>query len=127
MLKAKDILSGFLGGVVGGAVVDLIFINLAGPSALFTLLGITERVSVFWSHLLLGAISGTLFVLIVGLLPKVNLWLAGLTWGLVCLGIIGGIPSYFAGLISPKTTAFGFFVWILYGLILVIALKFFRK
>jgi len=128
MFKSKKILYGFLGGVIGGMVVDLIYINLAGPSGLFTLLGITERSAVFWSHAVLGGILGMLFVMILKRLPDFNVWLAGIFYGLACLVFIGAIPSFIVKLIiTPQTIVFGFIVWILFGLILAATLKFFNR
>jgi len=128
MFKSKKILYGFLGGVIGGMVVDLIYINLAGPSGLFTILGITERSAVFWSHAVLGGILGMLFVMILKRLPDFNVWLAGIFYGLACLVFIGAIPSFIVKLIiTPQTIVFGFIVWILFGLILAATLKFFNR
>ncbi|MDD2696958.1 MAG: hypothetical protein PHE52_02265 [Candidatus Pacebacteria bacterium] len=125
MLKSKNILKGFLGGVSGGMVVDLIYITFAGPSGLFTLLGITERSEVFWSHAFLGGILGILFAMILNKLPNFNIWLAGIFYGLACLALIGAIPSFIVKLtITPLTIIFGFIVWILFGLILAATLKF---
>ncbi len=128
MFKSKKILYGFLGGVIGGMVVDLIYINLAGPSGLFTILGITERSAVFWSHAVLGGILGMLFVMILKRLPDFNVWLTGIFYGLACLVFIGAIPSFIVKLIiTPQTIVFGFIVWILFGLILAATLKFFNR
>ena len=123
MFKNNDILKGFLGGFIGGAVVDLVFISLAGPSAFFSLLGITGRLAVFFSHLALGAVLGVLFVLISRKLSKFNIWFLGILWGLVCLGIIGGIPACLTNSITSTTTIFGFVVWLLFALILVSTIK----
>ena len=128
MFKSKKIIYGFMGGVIGGMVVDLIYINLAGPSGLFTLLGITERSAVFWSHAVLGGILGILFVMILKRLPDFNLWLIGIFYGVACLVLIGAIPSFIVKLtITPQTIVFGFIVWILFGLILAATLKFFNR
>ena len=125
MFKSKKIIYGFMGGVIGGMVVDLIYINLAGPSGLFTLLGITERSAVFWSHAVLGGILGILFVMILKRLPDFNLWLIGIFYGVACLVLIGAIPSFIAKLaIAPLNVVFAFIVWILFGLILAGALKY---
>ena len=128
MLNFKTITGGFLGGVLGGAAVDLIFIDRAGPSGLFTLMGITDRLSVFLGHVILGAIMGIVFVFLLKLFPKINIWLSGILWGLILLLVIGAIPSFFAGgIINAKTTFFGFLVWIIYGFILSATVKFFGK
>ncbi|MFH1180940.1 MAG: hypothetical protein V1705_00845 [bacterium] len=123
----KYIFSGLTAGVLGGMIIDLIFINLAGPSALFTIIGITERINVFISHAVLGGILGIIFTVLVRKLPRLNIWLAGILWGLVCLGVIGGIPSFFVKLVNPLTALFGFIVWLIYGLILAAAMKFFSQ
>lgn len=127
MFKNSAIFKGGLGGLIGGAVVDLVFINLAGPSAFFSLLGITDRLAVFFSHLVLGAVLGVLFVLISRKLSGFNIWFLGVLWGLVCLGAIGGVPSYITGSITPATTIFGFLVWLLFALILVSTIKLLDK
>ncbi|MEK9134793.1 MAG: hypothetical protein AAB451_00590 [Patescibacteria group bacterium] len=123
----KLIAAGFLGGAIGGAVVDLIYITFVGPSGLFTLMGITERFSVFLSHVILGGILGMFFGLLVKRFASFNIYLMGLIFGLLCLGIIGGIPSSALGLVDPKATLFGFIVWLLFGLILAKTIKIFSK
>jgi len=117
---SKNILKGFLGGAVGGAVIDLIFITFIGPSAMFSLMGITGRINVFFSHVILGGILGILFVSILKKLPKINVWLAGILWGIFCMAIVGGIPAifYYSGGPSFITVISAFGVWTLYGLIL---------
>ncbi len=119
----RNILSGFLGGVVGGAAVDLIFITYVGPSALFSLIGITNRCDVFLGHVLLGGILGIIFVFILERLPKYNIWLLGVLWGYFCMLIVGGIPGIFYYCNAPSfgiiISALG--VWTLYGLILATA------
>ena len=128
MIKVNNILGGFIGGAIGGMAVDLIYISLAGPSGLFTLIGITERCAVFGSHVVLGGFLGILFSLILKKLPNFNIWLAGILWGLACLLFIGGIPSFIAKLpISSITIFFGLLVWILYGLILAAIRKLLDK
>jgi uncharacterized membrane protein YagU involved in acid resistance len=128
MIKAKNILGGLLGGVIGGAVVDLIFINFAGPSALFSLIGIIDRVEVFGAHIVLGGILGIIFVLILNLFSKINIWLAGELWGLLCMATIGGIPAqfYYPSFPSFKIIVFGILVWSLFGFIIVVTLKLFK-
>lgn len=119
MSKSKNILSGFLAGVLGGMMVDLIYIELAGPSALFTLFSITNRLAVFWSHAFLGGILGVVFVLLLPLAPRLNVGLAGLIYGLLCLALIGGIPSIIARFpLTSLTVSLGFLVWLIFGLIL---------
>lgn len=128
MSKPKIICGGFLSGVLGGMAVDLIYIELAGPSALFTLIGITNRLAVFWSHALLGGILGLIFLVILGRLPHLNIWLAGISYGLACLTLIGGVPSTIARFPMTLTTiTFGFLVWIIFGLILAATTQNFRK
>jgi len=130
MFQLKNILNGFLAGAVGGMAVDLIFITFIGPSALFTIIGITERFNVFIAHAVLCGILGVLFVIIVKRFSRFNIWLAGVLWGLICLALIGGVPSFIASSIIPVTTTatiFAFVVWILYGLILAAAIKFSGK
>jgi len=71
-----------------------------------------------------------LFVIIVKRFSRFNIWLAGVLWGLICLALIGGVPSFIASSIIPVTTTatiFAFVVWILYGLILAAAIKFSGK
>ena len=106
-----------VGGAVGGAVVDLIYISFAGPSGLFTLLGITQRADVFLAHVVLGAILGVLFALI-SKKVYLNIWLLGFIYSMLVMGLIGGIPSFILGLVNSAATIFGFIVWTLYGLIL---------
>lgn len=125
MIKSKDIFSGFLGGAIGGAAVDLIFITFVGPSSLFTLMGITGRIDVFFSHVVLGGALGVLFVLT--LAKWRHIWLAGILWGLICLSIVGGIPSFFVNAVNIKTTIAAFAVWLLFGAILAATVKFFKK
>ena len=121
------LLIGFLGGAIGGAAVDLIFLTFAGPSALLTLiLGIEDRLSILAAHVVLGGILGMLFVLILRALKKRPSWKHGILWGLVCLAIIGGIPSLFVQDVTAIATIFGFIVWIIYGLILVGTIRFFH-
>lgn len=125
MIKLKDIFSGILGGAIGGAAVDLIFITFIGPSSLFFLMGITGRINVFLAHVVLGGILGVLFVLT--LAKWRHIWLAGILWGLLCLGIVGGIPSFFVNAVNAKTTIAAFAVWLLFGTILAATIKFFKK
>ena len=111
-------------GAVGGGLIDLIYITLAGPSAIFNLiLGITNRYMLFGAHVVLGGAMGMLFLVLLHSLKLKPSWFAGIFWGLLCLGIIGGIPALITNTITPITTFFGFFVWILYGLILVAGMK----
>ncbi len=118
MIKPKEILAGFFGGILGGIVVDLVYINFAGPSGLFTLLSITGRQTIFWGHAILGGILGILFVVLFRKL-KVRKLLAAIGWGIVSLIFIGAIPTIVAGIpITQSSTLWGVFVWILYGLIL---------
>ncbi len=123
---SKNILKGFLGGAIGGAVIDLIFITFIGPSALFSLMGITGRISVFFSHVILGGILGILFVSILRKLPKINVWLAGILWGIFCMATVGGIPAIFYYSSGPSFVAVisSFGVWILYGLVLAAVIKY---
>lgn len=125
-MKAKNIIVGFLAGVFGGIVVDLIFITFAGPSALFSLIGITERASVFLAHAVLGGVMGIIFIFFVKRFPSTNVWLAGESWALICMMAVGGIPAafYYPGIPSLKITLFGFLVWFLYGFILAAAVKY---
>jgi hypothetical protein len=126
-MKSKDILIGFLAGALGGAVVDLIYITFAGPSALFSsIIGMTERYQIFFGHLFLGGIFGVLFLAVLKKLSQfgLNIWLFGIFWGLFCMGLLGGIPSFFAHyLISAKIFFFSLTVWLFYGLILAASAK----
>lgn len=131
MVQRKDILIGFLGGVVGGAAVDLIYVTFAGPSFLLSsIIGLTERYQVFLGHLFLGGIFGVLFAVILNKVARFNLniWICGIVWGLICMGVLGGIPSLF---IRPPITSamflFSLTVWLLYGLILATATKLFKR
>ncbi len=130
MINKKDILIGLSGGAVGGAVVDLIFISFVGPSFLLSLiLGLTERYQVFLGHLFLGGIFGILFILVLNKLARFNLnvWVCGILWGLVSMGVLGGIPSLFVQYpISVTMTLFSFMVWLIYGSTLAAAVKFFK-
>lgn len=124
MLNSKKVLGGFLGGIFGGIAVDLIYISFAGPSGLFTLLGITERSDVFWSHAVLGGILGIIFAILLNQFSCSNIRLAGLLWGFVCLLFIGGIPTILADFTRTFSMAvFAILVWAIYGLILSAALK----
>jgi len=126
--KSKDILAGLLGGIVGGMAVDLIFIGLAGPSAIFSIIGITERSDVFLSHAVLGGILGILFAMILRKLPRLNIWFAGVFFGLLCLLFVGAIPSFLAHYaFSATVVIFGFVVWIIFGFTLVAAIKISRS
>ncbi|MDO8554991.1 MAG: hypothetical protein Q7R75_00270 [bacterium] len=131
MIRPKDVLIGFLGGVAGGALVDLIYITFAGPSFLLSsIVGLSERYQVFFGHLFLGGIFGILFVVILNKLSRFNfnIWSCGVVWGLICMGVLGGIPSLFVR--SPVTAAMFFFsltVWLLYGLTLAAAIKLFKQ
>lgn len=127
MIRLKDILIGFLSGILGGAIVDLIYINFAGPSVLLSfIIGLTERYQVFLGHLFLGGIFGILFVIIAKKLSKfhLNIWIFGIFWGLLSMGLLGGIPSLFVHYpISMTMIFFSLTVWLLYGLILATATK----
>jgi hypothetical protein len=126
-MKLRNILIGFLAGALGGAVVDLIYISFAGPSALFSsIIGLTERYQVFLGHLFLGGIFGILFLVVFKKISQfgLNIWLFGIFWGLFCMGLLGGIPSFFVHyLISAKVFFFSLTVWLIYGLILAAAAK----
>jgi len=130
MISRKDILIGFSGGAVGGAVVDLIFISFAGPSFLLSfILGLTERYQIILGHMFLGAIFGILFIVILNKLARFNLniWICGIFWGLFCMGVLGGIPSLFVQYpISATMVLFSLTVWLLYGSILAAAVKVFK-
>ncbi|OIO46712.1 MAG: hypothetical protein AUJ31_01115 [Parcubacteria group bacterium CG1_02_39_15] len=124
MVKLSDTLKGFLGGLIGGAVVDLVYIGLAGPSAFFSFVGITERCDIFLFHTVLGGILGILFVTFLRRLPLLNIWLAGIIWGLICLVVIGGVPAFLTKTITLTTTISGFTVWLIFGFILAATIKF---
>lgn len=111
--------------MAGGAAVDLIFISFVGPSALFSLMGIFGRMNVFFSHAVLGGILGVLFVLLLRKLPRINVWLAGISYGYLCMAVLGGIPAIFYYSDGPDliTTASSFGVWTLFGLILAVTGK----
>ncbi len=127
MIKLNDTLKIFCGGLVGGAVVDIIYIGLAGPSAFFSVVGITERYDVFLSHVVLGGILGILFLMFLKRLPSLNVWAAGIIWALICLVTIGGIPAFLTKTITPITTISGILVWLLFGFILSATTKFLGK
>jgi hypothetical protein len=126
-MRIRDILVGLFAGALGGAVVDLIYISFAGPSALFSsIIGLTQRYQVFLGHLFLGGIFGILFMIILEKLVRFNLnvWIFGIFWGLFCMGLLGGMPSLFTHyLISAKIVVFSLMVWFLYGLILAASAK----
>ncbi|MFH0878044.1 MAG: hypothetical protein V1863_07490 [Candidatus Omnitrophota bacterium] len=128
MLKLKNISGGLLAGMLGGMFIDLVYIEFAGPSALFALIGLTDRLVIFWSHAILGGILGIIFSLIVKRWPRPNIWLAGVFYGIACLGFLGAIPSLIAHFaMTPQAIMFGFFVWIVFGLILAEATQNFKR
>ncbi|MDO8424884.1 MAG: hypothetical protein Q7S70_03015 [bacterium] len=128
MPKLKNISGGLLAGILGGMFIDLVYIEFAGPSALFTLIGLTDRLAIFWSHAALGGILGMIFSLIIMRWSRPNVWLMGVSYGLACLGFLGAVPSLVAHFpMTPQTAMFGFFVWIVFGLILAEATQNFKR
>lgn len=126
-INFKTLLSGIMGGMLGGAIIDFIFITFVGPSGFFILLGITGRSEIFLGHIILGGILGIILGFIAEKFVAFNIYWAGIIFGLICLGLIGGIPSLIVGIITIKTTFFGLAVWLLYGLILAKTTKSFNS
>lgn len=125
MVDSKQLIKGILGGMVGGAVIDLIFITFIGPSALFSLIGITDRFFVFCAHVILGGILGIIFTVLTEKFYYSNILKAGLIYGLLCMEFVGGIPAifYYSDMLQIKIIISGFIVWTIFGGILSLFLK----
>ncbi|MDD5144841.1 MAG: hypothetical protein PHW72_01835 [Candidatus Pacebacteria bacterium] len=129
-MKTSETFGAFAGGLIGGALVDFIFITFVGPSALFSLIGITERWAVFSAHCLLGSLLGVIFIIFFyKLLEKVNIWVKGFLWGMVCMILFGGIPAffYYPFFPGPIIILSGFLVWSILGLMIVLGIKASKK